>query len=160
MMTNENPLPMMGLNPFPRVTPTRVVLDEECRCGALRTEHGTRFAFGHGACERTGCAQFTWVGMVSVEGMIFETTNEDVYPAGTIVEVIEVGPAEAEDDEENAREPFFWARNAFEDAGHWYFRSTGLRPLTDEARAAHEELVEMERTHKGGRSVTTRPMPF
>ena len=63
MRYNDNPF----CNPFPRKMPDgRVVLDEKFCCGAARTEHGPgRFgAFGHGACERTGCPQFTWAEMV------------------------------------------------------------------------------------------------
>lgn len=38
----------------------RLIIDEKCNCGALRTEHQPRYAPGHGPCHRTGCRQFTW----------------------------------------------------------------------------------------------------
>lgn len=53
-------------NPFPITFNGRTIADEECRCGAMRTEHGPgpAGAFGHGACVRTKCEQFTWKRMV------------------------------------------------------------------------------------------------
>ncbi len=71
-MTNRNQMtrrwdPMA--NPFPHVLPNgKVVLDEICKCGAKRTEHGPRFVYGHGECARTGCAQFTWKATI-IEGL-------------------------------------------------------------------------------------------
>lgn len=57
---------MINNNPFPRTANGRTVTDEECYCGALRTEHGPgpAGAFGHGACARTDCVQFTWKKMI------------------------------------------------------------------------------------------------
>lgn len=56
-----------GLNPFPcRMQNGSVVLNEECHCGHLRTEHETVIAFGHGACSKRtcGCQRFTWKRMI------------------------------------------------------------------------------------------------
>jgi hypothetical protein len=56
-------------NPFPRNFNGRIIENEECYCGAMRTEHspGPAGAFGHGACLRTKCKQFTWKRMVIAE---------------------------------------------------------------------------------------------
>lgn len=40
------------------------IINEECFCGALRTEHADTTAQGHGGCESTGCKKFTWKGFV------------------------------------------------------------------------------------------------
>jgi hypothetical protein len=47
------------------------IIDERCDCGHLRSQHGDRFAKGHGACtaasgvmEHCPCNQFTWIGFV------------------------------------------------------------------------------------------------
>jgi hypothetical protein len=53
----------VGESPFPHSLPNgKVVKDERCQCGMLRSQHGPgRFgAFGHGECTQTGCVQFTW----------------------------------------------------------------------------------------------------
>jgi len=45
----------------------KTVINEECDCGALRSEHKDNhpiFARGHGSCARTGCNRFTWKGFV------------------------------------------------------------------------------------------------
>lgn len=55
-------------SPFPmRLNPSTIVTDERCRCGALRSEHADRYAYGHGACGYTDCPQFTWVSFVTTE---------------------------------------------------------------------------------------------
>lgn len=43
------------------------VVDEKCSCKHLKSEHGARFAIGHGACSHPDCKckQFTWVGWVT-----------------------------------------------------------------------------------------------
>lgn len=52
-------------SPFPYTTSKGVVIvDERCKCDALRSEHGNTLAWGHGACPATGCARFTWVAFV------------------------------------------------------------------------------------------------
>lgn len=52
-------------SPFPFTTPNgQTVLDELCRCGALRSLHQDTFAFGHGGYPMTACAQFTWESSV------------------------------------------------------------------------------------------------
>jgi hypothetical protein len=64
---------VLGASPFPFKTPKgRTILDERCRCGHLRSEHGPRFAYGYGACEARAssnhlacdCHQFTWASFV------------------------------------------------------------------------------------------------
>lgn len=47
-------------------------IDELCRCGKLKSEHGAgaralQFGIvnpGHGPCPESGCPQFTWVAFV------------------------------------------------------------------------------------------------
>jgi hypothetical protein len=59
------------MNPFPATLKDgRIVLDEKCACGHLRTEHQDRLrgaAFGHGRCKQSRfchCDRFTWVAHV------------------------------------------------------------------------------------------------
>ncbi len=61
-------------NPFPMSLPSgRLIVDEYCRCGHKRSEHGHTVAWGHGECKasatsRNGrvhreecvCQKFTW----------------------------------------------------------------------------------------------------
>lgn len=47
----------------------QTIINELCRCGALRTDHypsipGMPASYGHGYCEKTGCEKFTWVSHV------------------------------------------------------------------------------------------------
>lgn len=50
-----------AVSPFPRTLPDgKVATDELCHCGALRSQHNDRFAYGHGPCQPTNCAQYTW----------------------------------------------------------------------------------------------------
>jgi len=65
-VSNVSPFPMTIVEH--RTGRTRSVIDEICKCGALRTEHSTRVAFGHGNCTRTLCLQFTWRAFVFDEG--------------------------------------------------------------------------------------------
>jgi hypothetical protein len=66
-------------SPFPIPTPLGRIIDERCKCGALRSEHADTVAFGHGP--RLGpraellCARFTWMAT------IVETT--DPYGSGS-----------------------------------------------------------------------------
>ena len=92
--------------------------------------------------------------------LFFECLTDGVYPIGIVVEVMEIGPAETEDDDEGLREPFAWATNGNEDAGWWYFRSRDLRPLTADARAAHAILIDLEKRHPLRGSYPRRPLPF
>lgn len=51
----------MQASPFPCLTKHGIVVDEECQCGALRTDHASsEIAFGHGAHAPTACQAFTW----------------------------------------------------------------------------------------------------
>jgi len=45
-----------------------VVINERCRCGALKTQHDQRLAMGHGPCPETQCRQFTWDSWVMERG--------------------------------------------------------------------------------------------
>lgn len=48
---------------FPRTLANgKIVRNEECYCGHVRTSHGDRYDVGHGKCDREGCAcaQFTF----------------------------------------------------------------------------------------------------
>lgn len=64
-------LPAHMLSPFPYTWPTGpragcVIINEACKCGHRRTNHGPGGlgAFGHGECYRCGCSKFTWVRFV------------------------------------------------------------------------------------------------
>jgi hypothetical protein len=57
-------------NPYPFKTKTgKLIYDELCACGKLRSQHGPGFggAFGHGSCELSHCPRFTWVMMIDQE---------------------------------------------------------------------------------------------
>jgi hypothetical protein len=103
--------------------------------------------------------------------MFFETTGDGIYPTGTVVEMVGIGPAELDDDEEHERRPYIWATDGSVDTpGHWYFRSEDLRPVTRKAADALAELRRMERTHGRRRyfrhvanatePLPSRPLPF
>jgi hypothetical protein len=56
---------------FPREVDGRVVIDEACSCGALRSEHAALFLMlGRGSCRRTGCKSFDCHGYVEQDGTI------------------------------------------------------------------------------------------
>ena len=38
----------------------RYVIDEECHCGHLRSQHQDTLQAGHGACTKCSCPNFTW----------------------------------------------------------------------------------------------------
>ena len=41
---------------------SKKIIDERCRCGHLKSEHGTTMvAVGHGSCNECGCCRFTWM---------------------------------------------------------------------------------------------------
>lgn len=57
-------------NPYPYMTPTKkLIVDELCSCGRLRSEHGpgAAGAFGHGSLESSGCPKFTFARMIDLE---------------------------------------------------------------------------------------------
>lgn len=59
-------------NPFPfTINSGAVITDERCQCGALRSEHETTIAYGHGPRIQRGktetielCSRYTFVGWV------------------------------------------------------------------------------------------------
>jgi len=53
------------VSPFPRRLPDgRVIVDEKCRCGHLRSEHNdTLLNYGHGSLPGV-CDQFSWINFV------------------------------------------------------------------------------------------------
>lgn len=63
-----------GESPFPFTTKTgATITDERCSCGALRSEHGTTIAFGHGPRIVGGvvaCERYTFVGYVHTTKML------------------------------------------------------------------------------------------
>lgn len=45
----------------------RLIIDERCTCGALKSEHQThryRHTKHKGPCPRTGCGEYTWAEFV------------------------------------------------------------------------------------------------
>jgi len=38
----------------------RNVIDEECHCGHLRSQHRDTAQAGHGCCAKCDCTKFTW----------------------------------------------------------------------------------------------------
>lgn len=71
-------------SPFP--TPTangrKIVEDEVCLCGKLRSEHADLVVgWGHGPCEETNCIRFTWRRAVYGERVIFPGTMERIVKA-------------------------------------------------------------------------------
>lgn len=55
--------PLLISSPFPKALPSgEVVVDEQCTCHHMRTQHAPHFAFGHGGCnvDRCPCVKFTW----------------------------------------------------------------------------------------------------
>ena len=61
-----------GMNyPARLVASGKIVINEKCSCGAMRTEHEdgrAQFAQGHGPCKRTGCREFIWAKNVYKRG--------------------------------------------------------------------------------------------
>lgn len=93
--------------------------------------------------------------------MLFECLNDLIYPAGTIVEMINIGPSEFADDETFEREPFIWATNGSADTpGHWYFRAYDIRPVTRDAREAYADLIALELAYGARQALPSRPLPF
>jgi hypothetical protein len=46
-------------NPFPVKTPKGTfIIDEECQCGGLRSQHKDTISYGHGSMGT--CPKFTW----------------------------------------------------------------------------------------------------
>lgn len=55
-------------SPFPRKWDGKVVVDEKCTCGCLRSQHYHSLAWGHGCCRRPRagciCPKFQFAGFV------------------------------------------------------------------------------------------------
>jgi hypothetical protein len=49
-----------------RIEDGKQVIDEQCRCNHLRSEHNDRMGIGHGNCTQCECNQFTWVKSVTI----------------------------------------------------------------------------------------------
>lgn len=66
MSLSKNSRSFLGRSPFPATLPNgKVVVDEMCHCGHLRSEHRTILAFGHGDCTMCkDCPKYTWKAMI------------------------------------------------------------------------------------------------
>lgn len=52
-------------NPFPKLCPSgKIIVDEVCTCGHLRSEHSDTIAFGHGNCGHCFCQKYTWKALL------------------------------------------------------------------------------------------------
>lgn len=76
MMGSQNPE-----SPFPRKLPDgRVVVDELCQCGCLRSQHYHSIAWGHGCCRQEkqvcNCPKFAF------KAFVFKSHLGFVPPAG------------------------------------------------------------------------------
>ncbi len=71
-MTPTNLDKLAQSNPFPRTVPNgRVITDEKCVCGGLRSEHETLITWGHGPGKANAdkpltrdCPRFRWASFV------------------------------------------------------------------------------------------------